>query len=182
MQKPSLEYGDNNGNGSVASLGKSMSEVQHSFRRNGLPQPSVVGPRFLWVPSAVIACFAVLPIEAFAQHLRQAADQPIGQLETVFQFTNAMPTGVTVAPTGRIFVNFPRWGDKVDFTVTEIKQGRLVPFPTAAMNQIRSDDPTHSFLSVQSVVVDAANRLWVLDTGSPELRPPTAGAAMLNRP
>jgi sugar lactone lactonase YvrE len=156
-----------------------MSEVQDSFRHKRLPQSSAVGPRLLWVPLAVIACFAVLPIEAFAQHLRQAADQPIGRLETVFQFTNAMPTGGTISRTGRIFVNFPRWGDKVDFTVAEIKQGRLVPFPTAAMNQIRSDDPTHSFLSVQSVVVDAADRLWVLDTGSPELRPPTAGAAKL---
>ena len=163
----------------VASLRKSMSEVLRSSRLKGLPQPSAVGARFSWVASAVIACLAVLPIDAFAQHVRQAADQPIGRLETVFQFVNAMPTGVTIAPTGRLFVNFPRWGDKVDFTVAEIRHGRLVPFPTAAMNQNRSDDPTHSFLSVQSVVIDPANRLWALDTGSPELRPPTAGAAKL---
>jgi sugar lactone lactonase YvrE len=156
-----------------------MSEVQRFLSHKGLPRPPAMGPRFSWLQSAVIACLAVPPIDAFAQHVRQATDQPIGRLETVFQFTNAMPTGVTVSLRGRIFVNFPRWGDKVDFTVAEIRHGRLVPFPTAMMNRNRADDPTHSFVSVQSVVVDPADRLWVLDTGSPELRPPAAGAAKL---
>lgn len=156
-----------------------MSDVLRSFRFKRLPQPSPIGGRFSCLQATVIACLAVLPIEASAQHARQAADQPIGRLETVFKFKNNMPTGVTISPTGRIFVSFPRWGDKVDFTVAEIRRGRLVAFPTAAMNQILPDDPTHSFLSVQAVVIDSADRLWVLDSGSPELRPPTAGAAKL---
>jgi hypothetical protein len=42
-----------------------------------------------------------------------------------------MPTGVSVAPNGRIFVNFPRWGDDVPFTVGEIRDGRLAACPDA---------------------------------------------------
>ncbi len=45
-----------------------------------------------------------------------------------------MPTGVTVSQTGRIFVNFPRWGDDVPFTVAEIVKGKAVAFPDAAVN------------------------------------------------
>jgi hypothetical protein len=37
-------------------------------------------------------------------------------------FYDAMPTGVTVA--GRPFVNFPRWGDDVQFTVGETRNGK----------------------------------------------------------
>ena len=46
-----------------------------------------------------------------------------------------MPTGVTVSHSGRIFVCFPKWGDKVDFTVAEVKNGRPVAYPDAAINR-----------------------------------------------
>ena len=36
----------------------------------------------------------------------------VGQPELVATFREAMPTGVTVSKSGRIFVNFPRWGDR----------------------------------------------------------------------
>lgn len=39
-------------------------------------------------------------------------DQKIGEIELVTNFYEAMPTGVTVTDSGRIFVNFPRWGIK----------------------------------------------------------------------
>ena len=45
------------------------------------------------------------------------AENTTGQIEPVFAFYDQMPTGVTVSDTGRVFVNFPRRGDKVDFTV-----------------------------------------------------------------
>jgi hypothetical protein len=38
-------------------------------------------------------------------------DEPLGELEPVAYFNGAMPTGVTVSHQGRIFVNFPKWGD-----------------------------------------------------------------------
>jgi len=50
----------------------------------------------------------------------------LGNPEVVATFHGPMPTGVTVSHTGRIFVNFPRWGDKVDYTVAEVGVDRLV--------------------------------------------------------
>jgi len=87
--------------------------------------------------------------------------------EVVHRFREAMPTGVTVSRRGRIFVNFPRWGDDVPFTVAEIRGGKAVPFPDAAVNREDASDLAGHFQSVQSVVVDPADRLWILDTGSP---------------
>ena len=61
--------------------------------------------------------------------------------ERVFAFNGAMPTGVTVTETGRIFINFPRWGDDVPYTVAEIKQGHLVPYPDLKTNVENAKDP-----------------------------------------
>ncbi|HLY75729.1 MAG TPA: L-dopachrome tautomerase-related protein, partial [Planctomycetota bacterium] len=92
-------------------------------------------------------------------------------IETVARFWEAMPTGVTVATFGRIFVSFPRWGDPVPFTVGEVKEGKVVPFPGPEINHLIPSRAGETFVSVQSVVVDAKNRLWALDTGSVEFGP-----------
>lgn len=112
-----------------------------------------------------------------AKHL--ASDRPIGNIEPVFEFRDAMPTGVSVASDGRIFVNFPRWGDDVPFTVGEIRKGKVVPYPDATINRFDPARPGETLGSVQSVVVDAANRLWILDTAAPGFSTPVAGGAKL---
>ena len=114
-----------------------------------------------------------------AQELAQ--ERVIGQLEVVATFDGAMPTGVTVANSGRIFVNFPRWGDKVEYTVAEVKGGKTVPYPSADINRYaEGDNPVEKLVSVQSVVVDpTGNRLWILDTGSTAFGPVLPGGAKL---
>lgn len=92
--------------------------------------------------------------------------QTVGELELVATFDGAMPTGVTVSQEGRIFVNFPRWGDDVPYTVGEVIGDEVVPYPNTEINS-NDSDPQNSLLSVQSVVVDPNNRLWLLDTGRP---------------
>jgi len=67
-----------------------------------------------------------------------ATENTIGAIEPVFRFHDAMPTGVSVSRDGRIFINFPKWGDPVQFTVAELKDGKPVPFPSAEIN--REDD------------------------------------------
>lgn len=94
-------------------------------------------------------------------------DEPFGELEPVAYFYGAMPTGVTVSASGRIFVNYPKWGDDVKFTVAEIIDGEAVAYPNQEFNQPASDADPDALVSVQSVVVDPADRLWILDTGSP---------------
>ena len=56
---------------------------------------------------------------------QQAAptDESVGELEVVHEFTGPMPTGVTVSHRGRIFVNYPKWGHDVQFTVAELRDG-----------------------------------------------------------
>jgi sugar lactone lactonase YvrE len=103
----------------------------------------------------------------------------IGPIEPVFEFRDAMPTGVTVSSEGRIFVNFPRWGDDVPFTVGEIRDGKVIAFPDAAFNKADPARPSESLISVQSVVADAAHRLWILDTAAPNFAAPIPGGAKL---
>ncbi|RQU68090.1 gluconolaconase [Burkholderia cenocepacia] len=109
----------------------------------------------------------------------QAADRTIGAMDTVATFSGPMPTGVTVAESGRIFVNFPRWGDTVPFTVGELRDGRVVAYPNAEINRADASHPAAHFLSVQSVVADGRGRLWVLDTAAPNFSEPVAGGAKL---
>jgi sugar lactone lactonase YvrE len=110
---------------------------------------------------------------------RSPTDEPFGTLEPVAYFNGAMPTGVTVSDKGRIFVNFPRWGDDVPFTVGEIQNGETVAYPNQEINQINEQDLAGGLVSVQSVVVDPANRLWILDTGSPMFQPTKYGGPKL---
>jgi sugar lactone lactonase YvrE len=102
-------------------------------------------------------------------------------LGVVHEFTGPMPTGVSISHTGRIFVNFPKWGDEVPATVVELRDGREVPFPDEQWNSPASDDDAGAFVSVQSIVVDPADRLWVLDTGSPMFQPTKPGGPKLVR-
>lgn len=105
--------------------------------------------------------------------------QPVGELEEVAHFDGAMPTGVTVSRRGRIFINYPKWGDDVAFTVAEIRDGKAVAYPNEAINRTDPDDLEGTLVSVQSVVVDPQDRLWILDTGSPLFQPTTYGGPKL---
>ena len=84
-----------------------------------------------------------------------------------------MPTGVSVSSTGRLFVCFPRLGDPVKRTVVELVPRpngvgrRAVAYPDKEINRLDVSAASTHFVSVQSVVVDARDRLWALDTGIP---------------
>ena len=85
-----------------------------------------------WLPYAL--ALAGMPSPAHAAD-DLARDRPAGEIETVATFDGPMPTGVTVSHSGRIFVCYPKWGDKVDFTVAEVKDGKPVAYPDQATNQ-----------------------------------------------
>ncbi|WP_271811724.1 L-dopachrome tautomerase-related protein [Clostridium beijerinckii] len=110
----------------------------------------------------------MLPIEKY-----------FGEFQLVHTFYEAMPTGVTVSETGRIFVCFPKWGDDVKFTVAEIVGDQLRPYPNLETNLANPGNIANSFISVQSVVADGRGTLWVLDTGAPNFSVPIKGGAKL---
>ena len=107
------------------------------------------------------------------------SDEALGELEVVHLFTDAMPTGVSVSHTGRVFICYPKWGDEVGFTVGELRDGEMVAFPSQELNDNRSDADPERLVSVQSIVVDPADRLWMLDTGSPLFQPTEHGGPKL---
>jgi sugar lactone lactonase YvrE len=110
---------------------------------------------------------------------RLPSSKPAGKIELVATFDGPMPTGVTVSRNGRVFVNYPRWGDPVTFTVAEVKGGKASAYPDAVFATFDKGRPTETLVSVQSVVVDPADRLWILDTGSIQFGPVIPGGAKL---
>lgn len=107
------------------------------------------------------------------------SEKYFGEFELVHTFYGAMPTGVSVSETGRIFICFPKWGDDVKFTVAEIVEDKLQPYPDLQTNLVNPENITKSFISVQSVVADGRGMLWVLDTGAPNFSEPIIGGAKL---
>lgn len=90
-------------------------------------------------------------------------------------------TGVAVAPNGRIFVNYPRWSDTVPFSVGELRRdGSVMPYPDTDLNRWeRGQDPSRSFVCVQSVVVDNKGFLWILDPANPQFKGVVSGGPKL---
>ncbi len=78
-------------------------------------------------------------------------------------------TGVAVSKDGRIFVNYPRWGGMVPFSVAEIDSaGEAHAFPNEKVNEWdASMTAMDHFICVQTVYVDDKNFLWILDAANP---------------
>lgn len=98
-----------------------------------------------------------------AQHLAPK------QLELVAEFKGQQVTGIAVDGRGRIFVNFPRWRNSVEYSVAEVKQGGgSKPYPDSVWNSWKPGQPVGDsvFVAVQSVV-ESDGKLYVLDTRNP---------------
>jgi len=81
--------------------------------------------------------------------------------------SNKQWTGVAVSRTGRVFVNYPYWSNNVPVSVAEVIDGQAYAYPNMDWNQRTGPE---SFNAVQSVFIDARNRLWVLDTQNPKFQ------------
>jgi sugar lactone lactonase YvrE len=91
-------------------------------------------------------------------------------------------TGISVSKTGRLFVNFPRWSDRyVNAVIEVLPDGSEKPFPNEEWNRWNLKPATvgDHFVCVQSVVVDAADHLWVLDPAAPLLTATIPGGPKL---
>ncbi|GLA67822.1 hypothetical protein AtubIFM55763_000071 [Aspergillus tubingensis] len=93
-------------------------------------------------------------------------------LELVHQYYDQFPTGIAVSSTGRMFSCYPLGLDanNTRYQVAELTDSTTeVPYPSAEFNYPPGGATTVNYadhlISVQSVVVDAKDRLWILDTG-----------------
>lgn len=108
------------------------------------------------------------------------------ELELVHLYYDEFPTGIAVSSAGRLFSNYPGGLDKNDtnngsngkYTIAELTSNTTeTPFPSAEINcppggaiNYTTYPPTGAgyenyFIGSQSIVVDPADRAWVLDTG-----------------
>lgn len=71
-------------------------------------------------------------------------------------------TGVALSSSGRIFVNFPTWKVPSPYKLAELVDGELRAYPDMAFNK--------KLICVQSVFIDANQRLYVLDTGNVDFK------------
>jgi hypothetical protein len=79
-------------------------------------------------------------------------------------------TGVAMSQDARLFVCFPRWSDDVPISVAEVKDGVQYAYPDATWNDWKpGQPPQNKFVCIQSVYVDTANRMWILDAASPKM-------------
>jgi sugar lactone lactonase YvrE len=96
---------------------------------------------------------------------------PKPEISEVVSLGDKLATTAAVSRSGRVFINFPRWfkDNEAAFSVAELGQdGALTPFPDAAWNSWKlGANAGKKLVCVQSVFVDAQDRLWVLDTGAP---------------
>lgn len=123
-----------------------------------------------------LAAWVLLPTGADAQ---SASQDPIERVAT----SPNQWTGIGVASSGRIYVNFPRWSEDVPISVGYLRDdGSVLPFPDAAWNSWEPGDGDFSsrFVAVQSVVA-VGDDVWVLDTGRPRFGTILPGAPRLIR-
>ena len=115
---------------------------------------------------AAISLFFAFAGAAFAKDETPLADEPrlVQMAQSRYQWT-----GIAVSKTGRVFVNFPRWSPSIPMSVGELDStGKVRPYPTEKLNGwLLGEDPKGKFVCVQSVYVDAKDRLWVLDAANP---------------
>lgn len=83
-------------------------------------------------------------------------------LEVVADFGKNMAIGVSVNSDNRIFVSFPGHDGEGHLALTEVKNGRLLPYPNEEWNA--KGDYENTFLRIQDLYVDSEDMLWVLDS------------------
>ncbi len=115
--------------------------------------------------------------------MRPARSEPgTGPLElAVAARAPTTPTGLTLAPDGRMFLFMPRFDERTVFTAGEVlSDGRVVPYPDETTNNPDPAKAGERLFHVPNGVVDRQGRLWLLDAGlMASSGEPVPGAAKL---
>lgn len=115
-------------------------------------------------------------------HTRNVSAASGSELTPAYQNNDFQITGVTVSKSARMFVNFPRWSDRYLNAVVEVMpDGSTKPFPDEKWNRwdLKPNSAAKQFVCVQSVVIDDADMMWVIDPASPLLAANVIGGAKL---
>lgn len=97
--------------------------------------------------------------------------------------SDLIANGVAKTLDGRLFLSVQPRPGKGDPQVIEIRDGKPIPYPSAAWNAWRQGDPGHAqFVGVNALRIGPDRALWVVDRGAPGLgKPLVAGGVKLVR-
>lgn len=106
--------------------------------------------------------------------------EPAGSFDIVADFYGPGPSGVVVTENGRIFIGFPRHAiNHKGATLGELVNGRVVPWPSAALSLPSSAAPADRLMSIHGMTLDTQGRLWAIDDGKLAGQPLQPGAAKI---
>jgi sugar lactone lactonase YvrE len=93
-------------------------------------------------------------------------------LEPVFMDSTYQFTGLAKEEGGRLLINYPMWSPIYKYAVVTAEgMSGKTPYPDSATNMWKSGQPgTSKWVCVQSVYVDDAGGVWVLDPAAPMLK------------
>jgi len=130
--------------------------------------------------SARLICLLMITSTTLGYISQVSAANQEASLEVVAEFPKLQVTGIAVSrKSGRIFVNFPDWSDDHSLSVAELmKDGSLKPYPNREWN-VQEGAPEKRLVCVQSVSIDDADTLWILDPASPKMNGVLKGGAKL---
>lgn len=80
----------------------------------------------------------------------------------VATFGKSMAIGLSVNSENRVFVGFPNHDANGKYTLTEVKNGNIYPYPDKEWNT--QGGYANHFLRIQDLYVDANDYLWALDS------------------
>jgi hypothetical protein len=94
-------------------------------------------------------------------------------MEVVHRFEKQMPVGRRRdVHRAASFASYPRWEDKIEYTLAEIKNGPRSAVPGRRRNpEGDTAGPKANMVSLQGIFVDGNDRLWALDTGTVNMKP-----------
>lgn len=113
----------------------------------------------------VVTLLGALGLTSLSSPARAQLPKKFGpQLETVKIFQHFQLVGIGVSHEGQVFASAPaaQSGDRL--VEVNPRTGAVKPYPDQSWNQ-NSNDPAHEWAVPQAMWVDAADHLWVLDSG-----------------
>lgn len=100
-----------------------------------------------------------------------------GHVQIVASITTPDPSGIAVVG-GKLFLTFPKHdGDHSGPVLAEWKEGRLIPFPSAAFSATSTGEPQTRLISPHGMTTDTQGNLWIIDDGKVKGQPIPAGGA-----
>ncbi len=119
-------------------------------------------------------CLCFIPFEPLAGSAIESSQH----IEIVAEICDPDPSGIVVSRDGRVFLGFPRHAvDHKKATLAEYKDGKLIPFPNAAMTLPSDVSAADRLVSVHGMTTDTEDRLWLIDDGKVAGQPIPPGGA-----